>query len=122
MMNETGNYPGQPWMWLYTFWCHVKPFSTPANALVRALMMALTVALMFLPLIRVRHPSLGAGAQVDRARLLQPGGITGAALTGAGRAPDEHERDCNKRDRCGLASVIGRGTTCSGGRAPRREQ
>jgi hypothetical protein len=20
MMNETGNYPGQPWMWLYTFW------------------------------------------------------------------------------------------------------
>ena len=27
MMNETGNYPGQPWMWLYTFWYQVKPFS-----------------------------------------------------------------------------------------------
>ncbi len=25
MMNETGNYPGQPWMWLYTFWYQVPP-------------------------------------------------------------------------------------------------
>ena len=32
MMNETGNYPGQPWMWLYTFWYQVKPFSTSENA------------------------------------------------------------------------------------------
>ena len=32
MMNETGNYPGQPWMWLYTFWYQVKPFSTSGNA------------------------------------------------------------------------------------------
>ena len=32
MMNETGNYPGQPWMWLYTFWYQVKPFSTSDNA------------------------------------------------------------------------------------------
>ena len=23
MMNETGNYPGQPWMWLYTFWYQI---------------------------------------------------------------------------------------------------
>jgi hypothetical protein len=32
MMNETGNYPGQPWMWLYTFWYQIKPFSTSDNA------------------------------------------------------------------------------------------
>ena len=32
MMNEVGNYPGQPWMWLYTFWYQVKPFSTSENA------------------------------------------------------------------------------------------
>ncbi|HET8616769.1 MAG TPA: cytochrome b N-terminal domain-containing protein [Actinomycetales bacterium] len=53
MMNETGNYPGQPWMWLYTFWYQVKPFSTSENAdaLVWGLMMLLTLALMFLPLI-----------------------------------------------------------------------
>ena len=24
MMNEIGNYPGQPWMWLYTFWYQVQ--------------------------------------------------------------------------------------------------
>jgi hypothetical protein len=53
MMNETGNYPGQPWMWLYTFWYQVKPFSTSENAdaLVWALMMLLTLGLVFLPFI-----------------------------------------------------------------------
>ena len=53
MMNETGNYPGQPWMWLYTFWYQVKPFSTSdnADALVWGLMMLLTLVLILLPYI-----------------------------------------------------------------------
>jgi hypothetical protein len=53
MMNEVGNYPGQPWMWLYTFWYQVKPFSTSDNADVEvwALMMLLTLLLMFVPFI-----------------------------------------------------------------------
>jgi hypothetical protein len=53
MMNEVGNYPGQPWMWLYTFWYQVKPFSTSENAdtQVWALMMLLTVALVLVPWI-----------------------------------------------------------------------
>ena len=53
MMNEVGNAPGQPWMWLYTFWYQVSPFSTSANADVQvwALMMFLTLCLMFLPFI-----------------------------------------------------------------------
>jgi hypothetical protein len=53
MMNETGNYPGQPWMWLYTFWYQVPPFSTSENAdaLVWGLMMVLTLALLLLPFI-----------------------------------------------------------------------
>jgi hypothetical protein len=53
MMNEVGNYPGQPWMWLYTFWYQVKPFSTSDNAdlEVWALMMLLTLLLMFVPFI-----------------------------------------------------------------------
>jgi hypothetical protein len=53
MMNETGNYPGQPWMWLYTFWYQVKPFSTSdnADALVWALMALLTLGLILLPFI-----------------------------------------------------------------------
>ena len=53
MMNETGNYPGQPWMWLYTFWYQVKPFSTSdnADALVWGLMMVLSAGLVLLPFI-----------------------------------------------------------------------
>jgi hypothetical protein len=53
MMNEVGNSPGQPWMWLYTFWYQVKPFSTSDNAdsEVWGLMMLLTLLLMFLPFI-----------------------------------------------------------------------
>lgn len=53
MMNETGNYPGQAWLWLYTFWYQIKPFSTSGNAdaLVWGLMLVLTLALIFLPYI-----------------------------------------------------------------------
>jgi hypothetical protein len=53
MMNETGNYPGQAWLWLYTFWYQVKPFSTSdnADALVWGLMMLLTSGLVCIPFI-----------------------------------------------------------------------
>jgi len=53
MMNEVGNYPGQPWMWLYTFWYQVDPFksSDNADALVWGLMMLLTVGLALVPFI-----------------------------------------------------------------------
>ncbi|HET8766047.1 MAG TPA: hypothetical protein VFM86_01870 [Pedococcus sp.] len=53
MMNETGNYPGQPWLWLYTFWYQVPPFSTSdnADALVWGLMMVLTLGLVLVPFI-----------------------------------------------------------------------
>ena len=53
MMNETGNYPGQPWMWLYTFWYQVKPFSTSdnADALVWGLMALLTLVFVLVPYI-----------------------------------------------------------------------
>jgi hypothetical protein len=53
MMNEVGNFPGQPGRWLFTFWYQVKPFSTSENAdtQVWALMMLLTVALMLVPWI-----------------------------------------------------------------------
>ena len=53
MMNETGNYPGQAWLWLYTFWYQVKPFSTSGNAdaLVWGLMALLSLALVLVPFI-----------------------------------------------------------------------
>jgi hypothetical protein len=53
MMNETGNYPGQAWLWLYTFWYQVKPFSTSGNgdALVWGLMAVLSLGLVCVPFI-----------------------------------------------------------------------
>ncbi|MEO7752792.1 MAG: hypothetical protein ABIS35_05210 [Terracoccus sp.] len=53
IMNETGNYPGQPWLWLYTFWYQVPPFSTSDNAdvLVWAVMILLSVGLICVPWI-----------------------------------------------------------------------
>ncbi len=53
MMNETGSYPGQVWLWLYTFWYQIKPFSTSANAdvLVMAIMGVLSLALILIPFL-----------------------------------------------------------------------
>lgn len=53
MMNETGNYPGQSWLWLYTFWYQIPPFKTSANAdvLVWGLMMVLSAVLLLVPFI-----------------------------------------------------------------------
>ncbi len=53
MMNETGNYPGQAWLWLYTFWYQIPPFNSSGNGdiLVWALMMLLTLLLALVPFI-----------------------------------------------------------------------
>ncbi len=63
MMNETGNYPGQAWLWLYTMWYQVAPMNTSTNAdlEVWVIMMVLTVALIFLPFIPILR-SVPAGA------------------------------------------------------------
>ena len=51
MMNETGNYPGQAWLWLYTFWYQIPPFKTSANAdaQIWAMMALLSLALVLVP-------------------------------------------------------------------------
>ena len=52
MMNETGSYPGQVWLWLYTFWYQVKPFQGHnADLLVLLVMGALSLALVLIPFI-----------------------------------------------------------------------
>jgi len=55
MMNETGNYPGQAWLWLYTMWYQVAPMNTSSNGdlEVWVIMMVLSLALIFLPFIPV---------------------------------------------------------------------
>ncbi len=55
VMNETGNYPGQPWLWLYQLWYQIPPGSTSwsANADVWAVVATgiCTLLLLLVPFI-----------------------------------------------------------------------
>jgi hypothetical protein len=61
MMNETGRYPGQAWLWLYTMWYQVPPFNSDTGLLgvsaanadlaVVAVMLVLSLLLIFVPFI-----------------------------------------------------------------------
>jgi hypothetical protein len=61
MMNETGRYPGQAWLWLYTMWYQIPPFSSDSGFLgvsdanadlaVVGVMLVLSVLLILVPFI-----------------------------------------------------------------------
>jgi hypothetical protein len=53
MMNETGSYPGQAWLWLYALWYQVEPFKMSVNAdlLVMLMMTFLSLAFICIPVI-----------------------------------------------------------------------
>ena len=53
VMNETGSYPGQPWLWLYTLWYQVPGFSSSANVDLIAIYMtsAATLLLLLVPFV-----------------------------------------------------------------------
>ena len=53
VMNETGSYPGQPWLWLYTLWYQVPGWSNSANIDMIAVYMTglATVLLLCVPFI-----------------------------------------------------------------------
>ena len=63
MMNETGLYPGQTWLWLYTMWYQVFPFNSTTGIVglnagnadlgIIILMTVLTAALALVPLIPI---------------------------------------------------------------------
>jgi hypothetical protein len=63
MMNETGRYPGQTWLWLYTMWYQVPPFNSATGFLglnssnadlgIIILMTLLTAALAVVPFIPI---------------------------------------------------------------------
>ena len=57
MMNETGNYPGQSWLWLFSFFYQVEPFASAPNAdllvvLIMAILTALLALIPFIPGLR----------------------------------------------------------------------
>ncbi len=53
VMNETGSWPGQPWLWLYTMWYQIPPMSTSNNGDIEviAIMTVLTLILVLTPFI-----------------------------------------------------------------------
>ena len=59
MMNETGRYPGQAWLWLYSFWYQIPPFNNEeskpiganADAYIMVLMGLLSLGLILIPVI-----------------------------------------------------------------------
>jgi hypothetical protein len=63
MMNETGQYPGQTWLWLYTMWYQVFPFNSDTGIIglnagnadlgIILLMTLLTAALALVPFIPI---------------------------------------------------------------------
>ena len=63
VMNETGEYPGQTWLWLFSFWYQVPPFTSDSGFLglnagnadlgIIIIMGVLTVLLALVPLIPI---------------------------------------------------------------------
>ena len=53
VMNETGSYPGQPWLWLYTLWYQIPGFGNSTNADLIAIYLTglATVLLLAIPFI-----------------------------------------------------------------------
>ena len=53
VMNETGSFPGQPWLWLYTLWYQIPSFSTSASVDLIAIYLTglATLLLMLVPFI-----------------------------------------------------------------------
>jgi len=83
VMNETGSYPGQPWLWLYTLWYQVPGWTNSTNVDMIAIYMTglatlLLLAVPFIPGLRDvprlipvhrliwrgwEHPEAGAGPE-----------------------------------------------------------
>lgn len=53
VMNETGSFPGQPWLWLYTLWYQVPGWTNSANIDMIAIYMTglATIVLLLVPFI-----------------------------------------------------------------------
>jgi hypothetical protein len=48
LMNETGSYPGQPWLWLYALWYQVEPMKNSPNADIQVLLIMGLLSLAFI--------------------------------------------------------------------------
>ena len=92
VMNETGSYPGQPWLWLFQLWYHVPGFDNSANVDLIAIYLtgAATILLLLVPFIPGLRdiPRWIPGAPAGLAVVEQlPGESRGAGAARARAAP-----------------------------------
>jgi hypothetical protein len=109
IMNETGSYPGQPWLWLYTLWYQVPHFATSANVdLIAISLTGLAVTLLlvvpFVPGLRDiprlipvhrliwRQPALSGGHPLAPSQASDGHGAGSGGLTSANRSSEPSER------------------------------
>ena len=93
-MNETGSYPGQPWLWLYTLWYQVPGWSSSANVDMIAVYMTglatlLLLCVPFIPGLR-DVPRLIPVHRLVWRRWSEPGGDGSAPPAGEVR-PRRHQ-------------------------------
>jgi hypothetical protein len=91
VMNETGNYPGQPWLWLFQSWYHISPFQNSGSVDIWAVYLTGigTILLLLVPFIpglrdiprvipvhrlvwRSWNQSAAAQAELDRPAKVEP--------------------------------------------------
>lgn len=55
VMNETGSWPGQTWLWLFSFWYQIEPFKSSDNAdtIIMTIMAFLTLGLALFPILPI---------------------------------------------------------------------
>ena len=91
VMNETGSYPGQPWLWLYTLWYYVPGFSASANVDMIAVYLTglatiLLLAVPFIPGLRDIPRWIPVHRLIWRGWEPDPGTV-GGGTGGAGTVP-----------------------------------
>src|SRR5262249_30164161 len=124
VMNETGSYPGQPWLWLYTLWYYVPGFSASANVDLIAIYMTglATILLLLLPSIpglrdiprwipvhrliwrRWEPATAGTGEGTGGTGLV---GAAARASTGRGRDGSGHEGQAGTTGTTGTTGTAG---------------
>ena len=91
VMNETGSYPGQPWLWLFQMWYHVAPFNSSASVDIWAVYLTGfgTLLLLLVPFI----PGLrDIPRLIPVHRLIWRGGYDQPAAPAVGATPSREEQ------------------------------
>jgi hypothetical protein len=94
VMNETGSYPGQPWLWLYQLWYHVAPFSNSASVDIWAVYLTgiatiLLLLIPFIPGLRDIPRVIPVHRLIWRGNWDQPTGPTASSAPDAASGPQE---------------------------------